>query len=153
MMLAEALAHRADTAKRIEALRGRTLASIRHVAGELPPEEPLEMLTEVDALAEQLEDWIRRINRTNATAAFDETLTLTDALARRDALRLRHSVWSRVAERAADDRLDFPVLGDMRSVPTMPVPALRTVADELAREIRRLDLRIQQVNWRVELAE
>lgn len=49
------------------------------------------MLTELEAL-------IRRINRTNATVDMGPDGTLTDALARRDALRLRHAVLTVAAD-------------------------------------------------------
>lgn len=155
MMLAEALARRSDTTKRIEQLRARIFMNISHLEGDLPQEEPLEMLNEADTRAEELEDWIRRINRTNASTQLDDEMSLTDALARRDALRLRHSLWSGAADHAASD----PSLqyrnspDDLRLVASMPVPALRRVAEDLAREIRTLDLRIQSVNWRTELID
>jgi hypothetical protein len=41
---------------------------------------------------DELEDLIRRINRTNPATRIGPESTITDALARRDVLRARHSV-------------------------------------------------------------
>lgn len=35
----------------------------------------------------------------------------------------------------------------------LPVAELRTQADDLARQIRELDIQIQRVNWEVELLD
>jgi hypothetical protein len=56
-----------------------------------PAEDAVALLAEAGQVLGELEALIRRINRTNAvTPAGDGTLT--DALTRRDVLRLRHGV-------------------------------------------------------------
>lgn len=89
--LAEALALRADATRRVEQLRARITGSARHQEGETPAEDAAALLAEAGAVLDELESLIRRINRTNAATQI-EGGTLTDALARRDVLRLRHSV-------------------------------------------------------------
>jgi hypothetical protein len=42
---------------------------------------------------------------------------------------------------------------ELKMVTALPVAALRSQADELAREIRELDVRIQQSNWQFDLME
>ncbi|MGW5701869.1 DIP1984 family protein [Amycolatopsis japonica] len=49
------------------------------------------MLVEAQTALDELESLIQRINRTNAATPLGEG-TITDAIARRDALRLRHGV-------------------------------------------------------------
>lgn len=154
MQLAQALAMRADAAKRIEQVRSRIGAAARHPDGEEPAEDLLGLLADVDTQAMELENLMRRINRTNTSALVVDGMTLTDALARRDALRVRHSVWSRAAEAAAEDPYGYRLSRtEVRSVPAVPVGDLRRVVDEIAREIRTLDLQIQQANWQVSLIE
>jgi len=53
------------------------------------------------SLLDDLEMLIQRINRTNASAQVGDDGTLTDALARRDVLRLRHAVVTAAADGAA----------------------------------------------------
>src|SRR5690349_9165687 len=91
MKLAEALALRADAARRVEQLRARIAASARYQEGEAPAEDAGALLAEAAEALGTLESLIRRINRTNAVTVVDGQ-TLTDALARRDVLRLRHGL-------------------------------------------------------------
>lgn len=156
MKLAEALALRADAMRQIERLRSRIAASARFQEGEDPAEDSAALLAEVDQVIDQFEMLIRRINRTNATARLDDGLTITDALARRDALRVRHSVVSSAADAAAG--ANHPVMvrqlrSELKMLAALPVADLRAQADRVARDIRDLDVRIQRANWEVDLAE
>ncbi len=156
MKLAEALALRSDAGKRFEQLRSRAQANARYQEGEPPAEDARDLLAEAERVLVELEDLISRINRTNAATALDGQMTLTDAIARRDVLRLRHSLYTSVAD-AASGRAG-PVMGrqmrsELRFVSAVPVSQLRTAADETAKQYRELDIRIQQANWEADLAE
>ncbi len=100
MKLAEALALRADASRRVEQRRARITGSARYQEGEPPAEDAAALLVEAGAVLDELESLIRRINRTNAATQV-EGGTLTDALARRDALRLRHGVITSHAQHGA----------------------------------------------------
>lgn len=156
MKLAEALAERADAMRRIEQLRARVQSNARYQEGEAPAEDAAALLAEVGQVADQLEQLIRRINRTNTTAEVEPGVSLTDALARRDVLRLRHAVIVSAADAAAG-RGEHSYVRQLRSelkmLSALPVAELRRQADDLAREIRRTDIAIQRVNWEVELLE
>jgi hypothetical protein len=82
MRAAEALALRADAQRRFEQLRGRAQASARYQEGEEPAEDANALVAEAEQVLVELEDLIRRINRTNAATSFDGG-TVTDALAQR----------------------------------------------------------------------
>jgi hypothetical protein len=99
--LAEALSLRADAARRVEQLRTRIVANARFQEGEEPTEDAAALLAEAGAVLDELEGLIRRINRTNAATAMGSEGTITDALARRDVLRARHSVVTAAADAAA----------------------------------------------------
>ena len=154
MKLAEALALRADAARRAEQLRTRITASARYQEGEEPAEDAAALLAEVGELLDRLEDWIRRINRTN-TATLVEGGTLTDALARRDVLRLRHSLVTSAANAAAGDgQRGFRQLrSELTMIPALPVAELRRQADDLARQLREVDTVIQRANWEADLVD
>lgn len=81
MKLAEALALRADAARRAEQLRARIGASARYQEGETPAEDAAALLTEAREALAELESLIRSINRTNAATRVDGA-TLTDARSR-----------------------------------------------------------------------
>jgi hypothetical protein len=154
MKLAEALALRADAARRAEQLRARIAASARYQEGETPAEDAAALLTDADQVLSELESLIRRINRTNA-ATMVEGGTVTDALARRDILRLRHRVLTSAADAAAGDgQRGFRQLrSELKMIPALPVGELRGQADDLARQLREVDTLIQRTNWEAELLD
>ena len=156
MKLAEALALRADATRRVEQLRARVVGSARYQEGEVPAEDAASLLAEAGEVLEELEALIRRINRTNVVTVVEEGVTLTDALARRDVLRLRHSVITSAADAAAgrDQRGAVRQLrSELKMLSALPVAELRAQADELARRIREVDVRIQRANWEVDLLD
>jgi Family of unknown function (DUF6847) len=154
MKLAEALALRADSARRAEQLRTRIAASARYQEGEEPAEDAAALLSEARDVLGQLERLIRQINRTNAATAVGDG-TLTDALARRDVLRMRHSLLTSAANAAAGEgQRGFRQLrSELKMVPALPVAQLRSQADDLARQLREVDTVIQRTNWEVDLLE
>ena len=149
MKLSEALALRADTQKRIMQLRERLRASALVQEGEAPPEDPQELLAELDRLLGQFRDLVGRINRSNLAARLPDGTSLTDALAERDTLALRAGILEAVAE-AATNRVNRYSRTEIRMVPTVDVGAVRRQADAVARERRELDTAIQQINWSTE---
>lgn len=154
MKLAEALALRADSRRRVEQLRARITANARYQEGEEPTEDSAALLTEADEALEQLEALIRRINRTNAATDLGPDGTMTEALARRDVLRLRHSVLTDAADAAAGRGGGYRQLrSELRQISALPVAELRRRADGIAQQTRELDARIQQANWNVELLD
>jgi hypothetical protein len=155
MKLAEALALRADAARRVEQLRTRIVANARFQEGEEPAEDIQALLADVDATLDELETLMRQINTTNSAARVG-TGTMTDALARRDVLRTRHKVVTAAADAAAGrERLGYvrQLRSELKILPAVPVAPLRAQADALARQIRELDVRIQQSNWEIDLIE
>jgi hypothetical protein len=152
MKLSEALALRADTQKRIMQLRERLRASALVQEGEAPPEDPQELLAELDRLLGQLRDLVGRINRSNLAARLPDGTSLTDALAARDTLALRAGILEALAE-AATNRVNRYSRTEIRMVPTVDVGAVRRQADAVARERRELDTAIQGVNWSTELLD
>ena len=156
MKLAEALALRADATRRVDQLRARIVANARFQEGEEPTEDAQALLVEVGTVVGELEELIRRINRTNAATRIGSEGTITDALARRDMLRTRHSVVTAAADAAVGRSqvgLGRQLRSELKMLPALPVAQLRAQADDLARQVRELDLRIQQSNWEFDLIE
>src|SRR2546423_1481987 len=158
MKLAEALALRADAARRAEQLRARIAASARYQEGETPAEDAAALLAEAGEVLGELESLIRRINRTNAATVLGAdrpTDTLTDALARRDVLRLRHGLVSSAANAAAGEgqRSLRQLRSELTMIAALPVAELRGQADDLARQLREVDILIQRTNWEADLLD
>ena len=156
MKLAEARALRADATRRVEQLRTRIVANARFQEGEEPAEDAQSLLAEAGAVLDELEGLIRRINRTNAATRIGPEGTITDALARRDVLRTRHSVVTAAADAAvgrSQAGMGRQLRSELKMLAALPVAQLRAQADDLARQIRELDVRIQQSNWEFDLME
>ncbi|MGC4927300.1 DIP1984 family protein [Streptomyces sp. DT117] len=152
MKLAEALAERAEATRRVEQLRARIVSSARYQEGETPAEDAAQLLAEAGEVLSALEALIRRINRTNAAVEMGPDGTLTDALARRDVLRLRHSVVTAAAG-SSERGYGRQLRSELMMLSALPVAELRGQADVLAREIREVDVRIQRTNWEVDLLD
>ena len=147
---------RADSVRRIEQLRSRIVSNARYQEGEGPAEDAAALLAEADEVLGVYETLMRRINRTNAATSIGADGTLTDALARRDALRLRHSVVTAAADAAVGSNQPGyarQLRSELKMLSALPVAELRARADEIAREWRELDVRIQRSNWEVELLD
>lgn len=149
MKLAEALQERADLNTRIEQLRGRLNAACIVQEGEKPQEDPEALLNELDMCIQRLETLIAAINRTNVETLI-EGETITALIARKDCLRLKISAYRNLAGSAAE--VNYRARGsEIRFLPTVNVPALRSTVDRLSKEYRVLDNKIQAANWSIDL--
>ena len=153
MKLAEALSLRADATRRVEQLRTRIVANARYQEGEEPTEDAAALLAEAGAVLNELENLIRRINKTNAATQIGPEGTITDALARRDVLRVRHSVVTAAADAAAGRGGGRQLRSELRMLSALPVAQLRAQSDDLARQIREVDVSIQKSNWEFDLMD
>jgi hypothetical protein len=158
MKLAEALALRSDAKKRLDQLRSRAVASARFQEGEPPVEDAAALHREAQAVVDEIEALVRRINRTNAATEMEAGVTITDAIARRDALAAKHKLTSTLADAAAGHGSDRgwstrQLRSELRDVTDLPVPELRREADRIARDYRDLDTRLQATNWSTDLID
>jgi hypothetical protein len=152
MKLSEALIRRADIQKRIQQLRQRLNQNALVQEGGQPAEQPEDLLDEARRALDVLVTLIQQINRTNLATRFDESRTLTDALAERDMLMLERSILSGLVESAT---IRLPRYGRMevRFERTVDVSQIQQQIDVLSRRYRELDTRIQELNWQTELIE
>jgi len=152
MKLAEALILRADCQKRIAQLKSRLLTNAKIQEGDAPAESPEDLIPELERAANDLVDLIKRINKTNSTAVFAGQRTISDALAERDVLVLRHSAFSDLAQTGAISQARF-TRSEVKYISTVNVAEIQKRADEIAKNHRDLDARIQELNWQTELVE
>ena len=150
MKLAEALSIRADLQKRIAQLKERLKNSSKIQEGDVPAEDPKELFKELDTNLAELEDLIYRINVTNMHAVHNG-VTLTKMIAQKDTLTLRVSALREVLNKAVE-REERYGRQEIKYVCTIDVSELRREVDTCSRQLRILDLKIQSLNWAVELA-
>lgn len=151
MKLAQALAERAAVQTRIAEIEGRLAGAVLVQEGETPVEDPQALLAEAAASFERLTWLVAAINATNAATAFGEGGTITDAIAQRDTLARRQKFLASVAA-AATPGVRFG-RAEIKFLPTVSVADLRAEADATAKAFRRLDERLQQLNWSTDLIE
>jgi len=152
MKLAEALILRADYQKRLEQLKQRLLRNAKVQEGDKPAESPNDLIQEMEQLAEGLTQLIQRINKTNSVSRIDEQLTLSDGLAMRDVLKLKHGIYRELAEAASVTQARFS-RSEVKFKSAVNVAEIQAQADQLAKAYRDLDTKIQEINWLVELME
>ncbi len=152
MKLAEALILRADSQTKISQLRQRLVKVAKVQEGEEPPENPKDLLRQLDEIFIQLETLIQCINRTNSQADFGEGLTLADALAKRDMLAMRYQALNKLVD-AASDLQDRYSRTEIKMCSTVNVVKMQTKLDGVAKQYRELDTQIQSLNWQVDLLE
>lgn len=152
MKLSEALIVRADCQKRIEQLRQRLIRSARVQEGEQPPENPSALLAELETTLRELTDLIQRINKTNSLTNLREGVTISDALAQRDTLLLKRSVYDSLVNAAALNQNRYSQ-SEIKNFSTVNITELQAQVDRLSRECRELDTTIQAANWNTELID
>ncbi len=151
MKLAQALILRADTQKRLEQLKGRLLDNAKIQENERPSEDPKLLLKELDRLSDELFRLILAINLTNSSAKF-EGASLTEMIAKKDTLSQKVSVLREFAK-SASQKVDLYSNSEIKILSSVDVAMLQKQIDELSKEIRELDMKLQEANWQVDLVE
>ena len=152
MKLAEALVLRADSQKRIEQLQQRLIQNAKVQAGDQPAENPEILQQELEQLAQELVLLIQRINRTNSRTELEAGMSIADALAARDVTKLKSDIYRNLAQ-AAIVKQDRQTKSEINFQSTIQVAEVQRKADQLAKEHRQLDTRVQQANWQTELED
>ena len=151
MKLAQALILRSDTQKRIEQLKVRLLSNAKTQENESPSEDPKLLLKELDKLTSELFRLICSINLTNSSTKFDG-MSLTEMIAKKDALVLKANVLREFAT-SASQKVDLYSNSEIKILSTVDVSALQKQVDALSKEIRELEMKLQEANWAIELVE
>lgn len=147
MKLAEALSIRADLQKRVGQLKERIKESAKVQEGD----EPCDNVEELDEALVQLEDLVYRINITNVQIVQDGD-SLTRLIAKRDVLSMRVKALKEVVSYVAANDTRFG-RNELKYVRTIDIKVLRKEADTYAKQYRELDLKIQSLNWTVDLVD
>ena len=148
MKLAEALSVRADLQRRISQLKSRLKDSSKIQEGDTPAEDVNDLYKELDDCLMQLDELTYRINNTNMQTVH-EGETLTRMIARKDILTLRISVMRDVLSHVIEN--DRYGRNEIKYIRTIDVPAFRKEMDAYAKKLRELDLKLQSLNWTVDL--
>ena len=151
MKLAEALHLRADLQKRISQIGTRLGLNAKVQEGDIPAEDPKELLKELDRNIEELQQLITKINLTNSKIKSEEQ-TLTEMIARKDTLSLKASILRGFLQEASQ-KIERYSNKEIRIFSTVNVQELQKQVNQISQEIRLLDVKIQTLNWSVDLIE
>ena len=151
MKLATALSERADIQRRLSQLQTRLNNNAKIQEGEEPAEDPKALLKELDALLERLEWLMTRINLTNSRT-LSEGITVTALIARRDCLKKRVNLMRSFLD-SASAKVDRYSQKEIKILSAVKVSTLQKQLDDVSKELRETDERIQALNWTTELIE
>ncbi len=152
MKLAEALQERADLNRTIEQLKTR-LSNVALVQeGEEPVENPTSLKAELDACISRLIHLMTCINQTNSKTVVYDHYTLTELIARKDALTLKLHIYRDVAYEGS--RVSYRARNtEIKLKSSFSIPEWQAEIDQMSKELRQLNNQIQQCNWTTELME
>lgn len=151
MKLAEALNLRADLQRRIASLKERLIKNAKVQEGDIPAEDPKLLLKELDNNIIELENIIKAINKTNSSV-YVENESIADLIAKRDALGLKLSVLRGFLSEASD-KVERYSNKEIKILSTVNVAEKQKDIDELSKEYRVLDTKLQGLNWTTDLIE
>lgn len=150
MKLAEALSLRADLQKKQKQLLTRLENNIIVSEDEEAIEDPQKLIKELNGVSQQLEDLIYQINKTNLLTVVDGQ-SITQLMAHRDVEAHRIDILRQTLREVSERRCNAYDNRKMRA--TMDVNALRQMVDEAASDYRKLNLKLQELNWTTVLVQ
>ena len=148
MKLSEALSERSDIAKRIDRLYDRLVNNAKVQEGENPAEDPETLIAELNGLTERMTELVTRINLTNAATVSDGE-TVTALIARRDCMTKKINILRGFLDEASST-VSRGMRSEIKIKSTVNVE-YQKLLDELSKELRTLDVRLQGLNFTTEL--
>lgn len=149
MKLASALSERTDIQNRISELSVRLNNNAKVQDGDKPAEDPIVLMGELDRLLKRLEELMSRINLTNSRTVSDGR-TITEILAHRDCLKKKIEL-TRSFLNTASNKVSRMTRTEIKIVSTVSVSEIQADLDELSKQLRITDEKIQELNWTTEL--
>lgn len=149
MKLSEALIIRSDLQKRVQQIKSRLIANAKVQEGDKTVEDPNEIFAELNQTLKDLCEIIKRINLTNSKIS-DGEKTMTELLAERDVLTMRVSICQEFLA-TARNKVDRYSNKEIKIFSSVDVKVEQTKLDQLSKELRELDVKIQTLNWQNDL--
>ena len=150
MKLAEALLLRADLQKKLANLKTRIGDNVKVQDGDVPSEDPIAPLDAAEQVIKGLYELIAQIHQTNAAAVLPSGQTLLSRLVERDELSERHRLLQYALDQAKVDN-DRYSHREIKWQKTIKISDLQQQVDEVASQLRRINVELQASNWQVDL--
>jgi hypothetical protein len=153
MKLGEALSLRARQAQQLDDLRGRIMGNLLVQEGEVAAENAEALILAYEDLSENHQELVQRIIRTNVESMDADGFHPIEHLHRRENLRRKRSIHQQAATGASPGRGERYryTKSELKSISQISVQVHRAIVSDLDEEIRVLDAKIQESNWKIDL--
>lgn len=151
MKLAELLIERHDLLDLIAGLENRLRSNLRIQEGDTINEDPDVLMDELNKLFERLIEVKKSINDINVISIIEENVTLNDLIVKQQVLKKKHRVIFDIIEGASTKQRRYSN-SEIREVVVIDVKRYIKELDLLAKQIRELDVKLQKLNWEIEVS-
>ena len=149
MKLATALSERASLQVRLNELQIRLNANAKVQEGDVPAENPVELIAEKDRILDELENLVTRINLTNSKTEYDG-VTITELISKRDRMKKDVNIMRSFLNNASS-KIDRYSKTEILIKSTVDISEYQKKLDVISKELRQIDEKIQELNWTTEL--
>ncbi|MBQ6943129.1 MAG: DIP1984 family protein [Ruminococcus sp.] len=149
MKLATALSERASLQVRLNELQIRLNANAKVQEGDVPAENPVELIAEKDRILDELENLVTRINLTNSKTECDG-VTITELISKRDRMKKDVNIMRSFLNNASS-KIDRYSKTEILIKSTVDISEYQKKLDVISKELRQIDEKIQELNWTTEL--
>lgn len=149
MKLATALSERASLQVRLNELQIRLNANAKVQEGDVPAENPVELIAEKDRILDELENLVTRINLTNSRTEYDG-VTITELISKRDRMKKDVNIMRSFLNNASS-KIDRYSKTEILIKSTVDISKYQKKLDVISKELRQIDEKIQELNWTTEL--
>ncbi len=149
MKLATALSERASLQVRLNELHIRLNANAKVQEGDVPAENPVELIAEKDRILDELENLVTRINLTNSRTECDG-ITITELISKRDRMKKDVNIMRSFLNNASS-KIDRYSKTEILIKSTVDIAEYQKKLDVISKELRQIDEKIQELNWTTEL--
>ncbi len=149
MKLATALSERASLQIRLSEIQIRLNANAKVQEGDVPAENPVELIAEKDRILDELENLVTRINLTNSKTECDG-VTITELISKRDRMKKDVNIMRSFLNNASS-KIDRYSKTEILIKSTVDISEYQKKLDVISKELRQIDEKIQELNWTTEL--
>ena len=148
MTLGAALMAKQELDKVLLNIKDRMFANARAYTGRKPAEAVMPLLRRAESVLEEQRQLVLRINVANQSTRLGSGLAMSEMLSLRENLKTRATLIKELIKKASlEDRL---FAGDQDKIEaTVDLAALEQEQESLCRQVRDINLEIQQANWQI----
>lgn len=149
MKIAQALEMRADSLKKISNIKERIEKNVKLPENEKPIEDPIGLIELGLDHIREYHSYVKRINKANMENEING-INMSELLLKKDKLMIEKRFYDRIINKATSE-YDRWSRSEVKSYVTVDVNKYQKICDKLGKEIRELNMKIQENNWKFEI--